>query len=69
MPLIGNDGLKKQWGGRKEACLASVLDYITNGSFLHIASRKTEDIFLDNSNRQLNNRFNGVLEQCSFRQE
>ncbi len=62
-----NDGLDKNWGDVEEACLASVLHYISTGSYSNISPRQQSDMLLEKNNDLLNRRFRGAIEQKKFR--
>ncbi|MBS1751634.1 MAG: hypothetical protein JST63_17170 [Bacteroidetes bacterium] len=64
---VANDGLDKQWGDVSENCLASVLNYISSGTFSNVASRSASDILITSGNEQLgSNRFNGAVTNHQF---
>lgn len=59
-----NDGLDKQWGDITENCLASALNYISNGSFSRIAPRGQNDIKMESGNTGLDvKRFKGTVDK------
>lgn len=48
-----SDGLDKDWGDINENCLASVFNYIGNGSFSRVSPRTRQDEWLETSNTKL----------------
>ena len=66
------DGLNKDWGDRNEAALASILNFITSGSFSvvgevpGIAARTYQNAAVTESNMKLDRSFKGAIDPRTF---
>ncbi|MFT4016282.1 MAG: S41 family peptidase [Agriterribacter sp.] len=59
-----SDGLDKNWGDTEEKCLASVLHYISSGSFSRISGREQQDMLIEPGNVKLGARkFRGAVDK------
>ncbi|MCC6288445.1 MAG: hypothetical protein IT249_11215 [Chitinophagaceae bacterium] len=63
-----SDGLEKAWGDVDENCLASVLHYISSGSFSRVSGREQQDIYTEPGNVKLGAaKFRGAVDERRFK--